>query len=124
MSKKKQGAAEIQSPAELTSALEGLGNRVYMLPGAARELPPQFDAGDRAINFVTMAKHKEVIEYCQSDQVISLCLGLTVQEAMEITGQNKQFLPLSADYQSTLFDVLNSGDGGLWNIRLVDRAIL
>lgn len=114
MSKKKQGAAEIQSPAELTSALEGLGNRVYMLPGAARELPPQFDAGERAINFVTMAKHKNVIEYCQSDQVISLCLGLTVQEAMEITGQNKQFLPLSADYQSTLFDVLNSGDGGLW----------
>ncbi len=114
MSKKQQGAAEIQSPAELTSVLTDMGNCVYLLPGAPRELPAQFDAGDRAIKFVTMTKHKDVIEYCQSDQVISLCLGLTVGEAMEITGQNKQFLPLSADFQSTLFDVLNGGDGGLW----------
>ncbi len=114
MSKKRQSAAEIQSPAELAAVLPNKGDGIYLLPGAARELPAQFDAGERDINFVTLAKHKDVIEYCQSDQVISLCLGLTIGEVMEITGQNKQFLPLSADCQSTLFDVLNNGDGGLW----------
>jgi glycolate oxidase FAD binding subunit len=114
MSKKRQSATEIQSPAELASVLQNKGDGVYLLPGSARELPFQFDAGERDINFVTLAKHKDVIEYCQSDQVISLCLGLTVGEAMEITGRNQQFLPLSADYQKTLFDVLNNGDGGLW----------
>ncbi|MCC7530841.1 MAG: FAD-binding oxidoreductase [Candidatus Melainabacteria bacterium] len=114
MSRKRQSAAEIQSKAELASVLQNRGDGVYLLPGAARELPQQFEAGERDINFVTLAKHKDVIEYCQSDQVISLCLGLTIGEVMEITGQNKQFLPLCADYQSTLFDVLNNGDGGLW----------
>ena len=114
MSKKRQSAAEIQSPAELQVVLKDKGDGIYLLPGSARELPPQFDAAGRDISFVTLSKYKDVIEYCQSDQVISLCLGLTVGETMEITGQNKQFLPLSADYQSTLFDVLNSGDGGLW----------
>lgn len=112
--KRRQGAAEIQSPAELSEVLKKRGDALYLLPGAERELPPDFDPADRETGFVTLAKHKEVIEYSQSDQVISLSLGMTIGEVDELIGKNKQFLPLCADHQSTLFDVLNSGDGGLW----------
>jgi len=114
MSKKRQTGVEIKSPAELASLLQKKGDSVYLLPGAARELPPQFDGGDREIVFVTLANHKEIIEYSTSDQVISLSLGMTVGEVMEITREHKQFLPFSAPPQTTLFDVINSGDGGIW----------
>lgn len=113
-SKKQKGAAEIQSPSELTNALSSKGDKLYLLPGALRDLPSQFDAGEREVNFVTLAKHKEIIEYSTSDQVISISLGMTVGELDELTAKNKQFLPLSCNHESTLFDVINSGDGGLW----------
>ena len=111
---KRQEAAEIQSPAELCDVLKMQGDSLYLLPGAERELPPEFDSGEREIGFVTLAKHKEVIEYSQSDQVISLSLGMTIGEVDELIGKNKQFLPISADHRTTLFDVVNNGDGGLW----------
>lgn len=117
MSKERQGTAEIQTTADLSSILNKKSEGIYLLPGARRELPPQFDLQERSLRFVTLSKHKEIIEYSRSDQVISLGLGLTVGEVMEITGENsesRQFLPFSADPQSTLFDVVNSADGGLW----------
>ncbi len=113
-SKKQQGAAEIQTLAELSNVLQGKADSLYLLPGAARDLPPQFDPGERAVNFITLAKHKDIIEYSTSDQVISLNLGMTIGELDEIVSKNKQFLPLSADHKATLFDVINSGDGGVW----------
>lgn len=113
-SKKQQGATEIQSPSELSSALCSRGDTLYLLPGAPRDLPPAFEVGEREVNFVTLAKHKEIIEYSTSDQVISISLGMTVGELDELTAKNKQFLPFSCNHESTLFDVINSGDGGLW----------
>ncbi len=112
--KKRQGAQEIQSPAEFCDLLKKRGEAFYLLPGAERELPPEFDSAEREISFVTLAKHKEVIEYSQSDQVISLSLGMTLGEVDALIGKNKQFLPISGDHQSTLFDAINNGDGGLW----------
>lgn len=117
MAKERQDAFEvIQSTADLSSMIEKKSEEIHLLPGDRRSLPPQFST-ERRLGFVTLAKHKEIIEYSRSDQVISLSLGITVGEVMEITGQksdSKQFLPLSADAQCTLFDVLNNADGGLW----------
>lgn len=119
MAKERLGAAatQIETTAELASVLRKKGDGLYLLPGARRDLPQQFDENERSLGFVTLAKHREVIEYSRSDQVISLCLGLTIGEVMNITAEeakNQQFLPFSADASTTLFDVLNSADGGLW----------
>lgn len=112
--KKQQGAAEIGSPAELSGCLKEYGDALYLLPGLPRELPEQFDAGERKVNFVNLSEHKSIIEYSIPDQVISTSLGITVGELDSITAKNKQFLPISAAPGCTLFEVISSGDGGLW----------
>lgn len=113
-SKKQQEAAEIQSPAELTLCLEDNSDSLYLLAGPARELPVQFDPGERKVNFVTLSKHKDIIEYSIPDQVISTSLGITIGELDAITSKNGQFLPIFASRECSLFDVINNGDGGLW----------
>lgn len=112
--RKEQSAREIQSLSQLDSVLSGSPENLYLLPGATRELPESFDPGDRTINFVTLAEHREIIEYSKSDQVISVSLGMTIGELDGLTAKNRQFLPISENHERTLFDVINSGDGGLW----------
>jgi len=113
-SKKQQGATEIQSPAELCLCLKEDGDSLYLLAGSPRDLPVQFDPGERRVNFVTLSKHKDIIEYSIPDQVISTSLGITIGELDAITSKNGQFLPIFASRECSLFDVINDGDGGLW----------
>lgn len=127
MSKQHQSSSEIQSVDELTSTLKSRNEDIYLIPGARRGLPTAFVANEtaaattsktkvaaREVCFVTLSRHKEVLEYSKPDQVISLSLGMTVGEAATLTGENKQFLPISAKPETTLFEVLNTGEGGIW----------
>lgn len=86
----------------------------YLLPGLKRELPHSFDRQNRQIAFVTLAQEKDVLEYSPTDQVISLSLGLTLSEVAEILEPNRQFLPLDASPDTTLFELINNGEGGSW----------
>lgn len=115
ISPEKLAISEYETAEQLLSLLNGSdAQNMYLLPGQRRQLPQASNITDRQIGFVSLSKQKEVIEYSPTDQVISLSLGLTLSEVAEIIASNNQFLPLDARPDSTLFELINNGEGGSW----------
>ncbi|MBC7998502.1 MAG: FAD-binding oxidoreductase [Leptolyngbya sp.] len=115
ISPEKLAISEYETGEQLLSLLSGSdAQNMYLLPGHKRQLPQASKVSGRHIGFVSLSRQKEVIEYSAMDQVISLSLGLTLSEVAEIIAPNNQFLPLDADPDSTLFELINNGEGGSW----------
>lgn len=107
--------SEYETGEQLLSLLGGSdAQNMFLLPGHKRQLPQASNVSGRHIGFVSLSKQKRIIEYSPTDQVISLSLGLTLSEVAEIVAPNNQFLPLDADPDSTLFELINNGEGGSW----------
>ncbi len=107
---------QIASQEELTKALkEAAVNNVAILPGLERSLPQEAESKlkNRSCVFLDLSKMDKVLEHCPEDQVIKVETGISVNKLNEYLRHSKQWWPVSAlDDTVTVFDVINSGEGG------------
>jgi glycolate oxidase FAD binding subunit len=86
--------------------------RIKVMTGAQRALPDD-DSGDACgYVFVDMRQINRVTEHRRRDQVISVETGITLDELDSLLQQNGQWWPVSSAGGSTVYDVIQTGDGG------------
>ena len=69
-----------------------------------------FDAGD--VLYLDLSLLDKVIEYNRLDQVISVETGLTLGKLQSLLQENGQWFPVHGSEDSTIHDIIASGDGG------------
>lgn len=80
-----------------------------IVAGAARPLPA---AAPTQAQFADISGMQSIIEYTKSDQVISVECGITCGALQQQLTANRHWLPVSADANQTLLEVITSGDAG------------
>jgi glycolate oxidase FAD binding subunit len=87
-------------------------SRLKVMTGPQRALPED-DTGDASgYVFVDLRQINRVIEHRRRDQVISVETGITLEELDSLLQQNGQWWPVSAATGRTVYDVIQTGDGG------------
>jgi len=103
---------KVENPSMLSQLLkECSAANMKVIIGDPREVGvPSSDSGE--IVFVDLRSLSNVREHCLPDQVISVGTGMAIAELDAMLGHNRQWWPVAAPPNSTIHDVIVSGDGG------------
>jgi D-lactate dehydrogenase (cytochrome) len=84
-------------------------SRQAVVGGKPGRIPPAYE-GEAC--FVEPADMRAVLDYPVADQVIWVEAGMTIRELDQLLEQNRQWWPVAAPADATIFDTINNSDGG------------